>query len=127
MRLWVDGCDVVEAAVHEGGRGPFARDVLRMDRPSPLAASRTGRRLRLGEPECTGGCCGFLSAVVQRCGGMVVWSGWEGPYGDRLPLGFHFDAEQYDAELARAVADRWWDIHTDPLWRLPTSADDTGL
>lgn len=102
-------------------------DVLRTDRPSPLVASRAARRLRLGEPECTGGCCGYLSAVVQRCGGLVVWSGWEGPYRDRLPLDFHFDAEQYDAELTRAVADRRWDIHPDPTRRLSARADDTGL
>ncbi|PKV82770.1 hypothetical protein BX283_0221 [Streptomyces sp. TLI_146] len=57
----------------------------------------------------------------------MVWCGWEGPYRDRLPLDFHFDADQYDAELTRAVTDRSWEIHTDPTWRLPTSADDTGI
>ncbi|WP_229849011.1 hypothetical protein [Streptomyces melanogenes] len=118
---------MVEAAVYEGGRGPFAAHVLQTDRPSPLAATNKARRLRLGEPECTGGCCGFLTAVVQRRGGLVVWSGWEGPRQDHVPPDFHFDAEQYDAELARALADRWWDIYTDRAWRSPTRADDTGF
>ncbi|MFC4608457.1 hypothetical protein ACFO9E_11600 [Streptomyces maoxianensis] len=114
LRLWVDGCEVVAVAVEEGGRGPFAADALRTDRPSPLAATSEARRVELGEPECTGGCCGYLSAIVERCGGLVVWSDWDGPYRDQLPLDFHFDAEQYDAELARVLADRWWEVYECP-------------
>ncbi len=69
--------------------------------------------MELGEPECTGGCCGFLSVVVQRFGDIVRWSDWEVPYAPALlPLEFHFDADQYDAELARVEADRWWQAHT---------------
>ncbi|WP_329500881.1 hypothetical protein [Kitasatospora herbaricolor] len=66
--------------------------------------------MELGEPECTGGCCGFLSVVVQRLGGIVQWSDWEVPYLDTAtrPLEFHFDADEYDAELVRARADRSW-------------------
>ncbi|MFG2722876.1 hypothetical protein ACGFW5_31945 [Streptomyces sp. NPDC048416] len=127
VRFWVDGRDVVEAALDADGRGPLAPQVLRADRPGPLAATGEARRLRLGEPVCTGGCCGFLTAVVQRCGGLVVWSDWEGPYQDQLPLDFHFEAEQYDAELARAVGDRWWDTSTGRASRLSARADDTGL
>ncbi|GHE35992.1 hypothetical protein ACFUZA_22115 [Streptomyces cellulosae] len=76
-------------------------------RPSPLRATGEARRLELGEPECTGGCCGFLTVVVQRCGGIVQWSDWELPA--KAPtrlLDLHFDADQYDAEVARAEADR---------------------
>lgn len=57
--------------------------------------------MELGEPECSGGCCGFLTVVVQRLGGIVQWSDWEVPYEEDAPPEFHFDAEQYDAELAR--------------------------
>ncbi|MFF3601789.1 hypothetical protein [Kitasatospora indigofera] len=109
-RFWVNGEDVVEAAVSAGGRGPYAADVLPAEGPSPLRATGEPRCVELGEPECTGGCCGFLSVVVQRFGGIVQWSDWEVPYLDTVtrPLEFHFDADEYDAELARAEADRSW-------------------
>ncbi|MEU6548681.1 hypothetical protein ABZ915_00120 [Streptomyces sp. NPDC046915] len=69
--------------------------------------------MELGEPECTGGCCGFLSVVVQRLGDIVQWSDWEVPYAPAaLPPEFHFDAGQYDAELDHVEADRWWQVHT---------------
>ncbi|MGA4985388.1 hypothetical protein [Streptomyces sp. GESEQ-13] len=45
--------------------------------------------------------------VVQRCWGIVQWSDWELPA--KAPtrlLDLHFDAAQYDAEVARAEADR---------------------
>ncbi|MFF3458563.1 hypothetical protein ACFYXH_30440 [Streptomyces sp. NPDC002730] len=65
----------------------------------------------LGEPECTGGCCGFLSVFVQRFGDIVQWSDWEVPSGEAAPPEFHFDADQYYAEVDRASADQadqWW-------------------
>ncbi|MET9079768.1 hypothetical protein ABZX95_48685 [Streptomyces sp. NPDC004232] len=111
LRFWVNGEDVIEGAVHAGGRGPFAADVLPAGWPSLLEATSEARCLELGEPECTGGCCGFLSVVVQRFGDTVQWSDWEVPH-PRLPAaGVYFDAGQYDAEVARAEADRWWQAH----------------
>ncbi|MET7293167.1 hypothetical protein ABZS79_13730 [Streptomyces griseoloalbus] len=113
LRFWVNGEDVVEEAVGEGGRGPFAARMLPVGRPSLLRATSEARRLELGEPECTGGCCGFLSVVVQRFGDIVQWSDWEVPYAPAPPPPeFHFDASQYDAEVARAEADRSWQVHT---------------
>ncbi|WP_329456781.1 hypothetical protein [Streptomyces sp. NBC_01497] len=112
VRFWVNGEDVVAGAVHEGGRGPLAADVLPAGRPSPLRATSEGRRLELGEPECTGDCCGFLSVVVQRFMEVVQWSDWEVPWEGAHPAApppeFHFDAGQYDAEVARAEAGHWW-------------------
>ncbi|GAA4842101.1 hypothetical protein [Kitasatospora terrestris] len=107
VRFWVNGEDVVESAVGEGGRGPYAVDVFPAGGPGPLRATGEPERVELGEPECTGGCCGFLSVVVQRFGSIVQWSDWKIPdlYTTR-PLEFHFDADEYDAELARAGADR---------------------
>ncbi|MER6293992.1 hypothetical protein [Streptomyces althioticus] len=105
VRFLVNGEDLVEAGVDEGGRGPYAADVLPAGRPSPLRATGEARRLELGEPECTGGCCGFLTVVVQRCGGTVQWSDWELPA--KAPtrlLDLHVDAARYDAEVARAEA-----------------------
>lgn len=82
-------------------------DVLPADGLSPLRATGEPLRVELGEPECTGGCCGLLSVVVQRFGGVVQWSDWETPYLETTrPLELHFDADEYDAELARAEADR---------------------
>ncbi|MEU4119655.1 hypothetical protein AB0F71_34805 [Kitasatospora sp. NPDC028055] len=103
VRVWIDGAEVVAEAVGAGGRGPFADEVLPAEGDGLLHATADPRRVVLGEPECTGGCCGFVSVVVRRCGGIVEWSDWEVPYeAARLP-DFHFDADQYDAELARAA------------------------
>jgi hypothetical protein len=106
MRFWINGVDVVGEAVGEGGRGPYTRDVLPVGCSGPLHATGEGRRVEFGEPGCTGGCCGFLSVVVQRFGDLVQWSDWEVPYGEARPPDFHFDAREYDAELARADSDR---------------------
>ena len=106
LRLWIDGEDVVARSVGEGGRGPLANEALPANGPSPLWATREGRRVVLGEPECTGGCCGYLSVFVQRHGGIVEWSDWQAPGGKAWPPAFHFDADQYDAEVTRASTDR---------------------
>ncbi|MGV9639972.1 hypothetical protein [Streptomyces sp. NPDC003514] len=67
--------------------------------------------MELGEPECTGGCCGYLSVVVQRFGEVVQWSDWEVPYAPApTPPEFHFEASWYDAEVARVEVDRSWQV-----------------
>lgn len=101
LRILVNGEDVVAGAVGEGGRGPLVADVLPAGGPGLLWATGEARRVELGEPECSGGCCGFMTVVVQRLGGIVQWSGWEVPYKEDVPLEFHFDADRYDAELRR--------------------------
>ncbi|MFE6225028.1 MULTISPECIES: hypothetical protein [unclassified Streptomyces] len=116
VRFWVNGEDVVEEAVGHGGRGPYAAEALPAGRPSPLRATGEARRLELGEPDCTGGCCGFLTVVVQRFGEIVQWSDWEVPWPAHTavphpPPELHFDAGQYDAEVARAEGDRWWRVY----------------
>ncbi|MFC7982748.1 hypothetical protein [Streptomyces sp. NPDC057336] len=102
----VDGEDVVAEAVGEGGRGPLAHEILPVGGRSLLWATERGQRVVLGEPECTGGCCGCLSVFVQRHGPVVEWSDWQVPDGEARPPAFHFDAGQYDAEVARVSADR---------------------
>ncbi|MFJ9760998.1 hypothetical protein [Streptomyces sp. NPDC101149] len=104
----IDGEDVVAQAVGERGRGPFAQEMLPAAGHGPLWATGGGRRVVLGEPECTGGCCGHLSVFVQRHGQIVEWSDWEVPFDQVRPPAFHFDADQYDAELTRALTDRRW-------------------
>ncbi|WP_371624693.1 hypothetical protein OG245_19010 [Streptomyces sp. NBC_01116] len=106
LRILVNGEDVVAGAVGETGRGPFVADVLPAGGPGLLWATGEARRVELGEPECSGGCCGFLTVVVQRLGGIVQWSGWEVPYTEDAPPEFHFDADRYDAELRRVAAVR---------------------
>jgi hypothetical protein len=105
VRFRVNGEDVVERAVGPGGRGPVASELLPVGLPGPLRATAEPRRVRLGEPECTGGCCGFLSVVVQRVGNVVQWSQWEVPHQEDRPSECDFDADEYDAEVARAEAD----------------------
>lgn len=116
VRFRVNSEDIVEGAVGEGGRGTYAADLLPAGRPSPLRAADEARRLELGEPECNGGCCGFLSVAVQRFGGIVTWSDWVVPRaahtGDHSPPPeFHFDACHYDTEVARAESARWEQVH----------------
>ncbi|MFF4342574.1 hypothetical protein ACFY00_21920 [Kitasatospora sp. NPDC001540] len=110
VRVRVDGADLVADTTGPGGFGGYAPLLLPATGEGPLRAGAEARRVLLGEPECTGDCCGYLAASVRRHDGLVVWSDWETP-GDepRLP-DFRFDARRYDAELARATADRWWDV-----------------
>lgn len=103
LSLRVDGEEVAAAMIEEGGRGPLAREALPAEGRSPLWATDEGRRVVLGEPECTGGCCGYLSVFVRRHGGIVEWSDWQVPADEARPPAFHFDADQYDAELTRAL------------------------
>ncbi|MFI7324565.1 hypothetical protein ACIBQ3_07750 [Streptomyces rubiginosohelvolus] len=70
----------------------------------PLRGTGEALRVELGEPECLGVCRGFLPVVVQRFGGIVQWSDWQVPYAESAPPEFHFDADQYHAELARVDA-----------------------
>ncbi|MFF7597914.1 hypothetical protein [Streptomyces mirabilis] len=108
LRFWVNGEDVVQQAVGPGGHGPLAVEALPVGLPNQLRATAEARRVQLGEPECTGGCCGFLSMVVQRTGNVVQWSDWQVPRLEVRPLEFDFDASEYDAEVARAEADFGW-------------------
>lgn len=103
LRLRVNGGDVVEQAAGHEARGPLATDALLVGGPNSLHATVQERRVELGEPECTGGCCGFLSVVMQRVRGIVQWSSWRVPSGGTQPPEFHFDAGQYDAELVRSL------------------------
>ncbi|MGW0574088.1 hypothetical protein [Streptomyces tauricus] len=41
---------------------------------------------------------------VQRHGGIVEWSDWQVPVDVARLSAFHFDANEYDAELTRALA-----------------------
>jgi len=64
-------------------------------------ATDEARAARMGRCDC--GCvgCGDIEIRIARQGGLVVWD----QDGNQL----HFDGAQYDAELARAEADRSWE------------------
>ena len=113
LQFRIDGEDLVAQAVGEGGRGPFVEEALPDEGHGPLWATGEGRRVVLGEPECTGGCCGYLSVFVRRHGGIVEWSDWQVPVDRVRPPVLHFDADQYDAELTRAVTDRRRQVWTE--------------
>ncbi|MDX2917770.1 MULTISPECIES: hypothetical protein [Streptomyces] len=104
LRFLVNGEDVITGTVGEGGRGLFAVGPVGAQL-GPLRGTGEAVRVELGEPECSGACCGFLSVIVQRFGGIVQWSDWQVPDGESAPPEFHFDAGQYDAEPARVDAE----------------------
>ncbi|GAA2835520.1 hypothetical protein GCM10010441_69960 [Kitasatospora paracochleata] len=105
VRIEVNGRDVAVESVGEDACGLFLAHLFPVGAPSPLRATVEPRRVRMGEPDCTGGCCGYLSVVVQRIGGIVEWSEWQVPY-EAAPLPwFHLDADRYDAVVRRVEAE----------------------
>ncbi|MFD7735753.1 hypothetical protein ACFV6F_35875 [Kitasatospora phosalacinea] len=114
VRVWVDGEDLVAGTTGPGGVGGYAPFLLPATGEGPLRAGTEARRVDLGEPECTGGCRGHLTASVRRHDGLVVRADRETPGDEPRPPDLHFDAARYDAELARATADRRRDVPRRP-------------
>lgn len=106
-RLVVDGRDIVIDAFEPGP----AHEPERLLAPDgPLRAGREPRDVELAAADCTRDCCGALYVTIRRAGDQVVWNGWRNP--DRLDPDlpeFRFDAERYDAEVARAEQDLSWE------------------
>jgi hypothetical protein len=91
---------------------------------SPLAARELGARIAVYQCSCEVAGCGSMAPIIARDGDWVTWTDFRDYTGvfDRpgdpsddsqgRPLErkqLRFDAQQYDAELARAVADRSWE------------------
>lgn len=56
---------------------------------------------------------------MRREGDRVIWDAWESTSDiTALPGDIRFDAAQYEAELARAAADRSWEEPVDTVARL---------
>ncbi|WP_405447867.1 hypothetical protein [Streptomyces erythrochromogenes] len=102
-RILADGVPLI-AALFGKGRGNPPEDLLDSGR---LRAAPEPREVQLSEAYCTEGCCGALYVTIRRDGDEVVWDGWRGAIGP-LPLPYRFDANDYDAELARAERDHSW-------------------
>ncbi|MFJ5546133.1 hypothetical protein [Streptomyces sp. NPDC093225] len=110
-RILIDGRPVVPEHFRLG-TAHAPEDLL--DRGG-LRATAEPREVQLAEASCTEGCCGALHVTIRRDGDHVVWENWRRPLtlpGSRgrvpeLPAR-RFDAAAYDAEVARAEADRSW-------------------
>ncbi|WP_308189026.1 hypothetical protein [Streptacidiphilus sp. ASG 303] len=110
-RLLIDGRPVVPQ-LFTGGPAHSPEYLLDDGR---LRAGPRPREVQLAEASCTEGCCGALHVTVRRDGDQVVWEDWRRPPagpGSRepepRPPAHRFDAAAYDAEIARAQADRSW-------------------
>ncbi|MCC9155474.1 hypothetical protein LZP81_12780 [Streptomyces parvulus] len=118
VRPLVDGVDVL-GQVHPAGLALSCRHWTGPAETWPLAVTEEPRRIMITEPVCTAGCCGALFVTMRREGGEVVWDSWENTSDmNALPGVIRFDAAQYEAELARAAADRGWEEPVDTVARL---------
>ncbi|MEV6246616.1 hypothetical protein AB0M38_10460 [Streptomyces sp. NPDC051742] len=106
-RFLIDGRPLVPEAF---GLGPGESPERLLD-SGALRAGPEPREVRLAEAYCTEGCCGALYVTVRRDGEHVVWSDWRWPGRPAelpdLPA-YRFDADAYDAEIARAEHDHSW-------------------
>ncbi|MFE6049210.1 hypothetical protein ACFQ6N_00455 [Kitasatospora sp. NPDC056446] len=82
-----------------------------LERNGRLHTTATPREVRLGLSGCCWErCCGALYVTVRRDGERVVWEGWRDPVKQGLDLPeIRFAADQYEAEVSRAEADRSWE------------------
>ncbi|WP_254405371.1 hypothetical protein [Streptomyces sp. AC627_RSS907] len=122
VRPLIDGRDVL-GEIHPGGVASCSRrEWFGPAEEWPLAALEEPRQVELSNNDCYTGCCGGTFVTIHRQGDRVVWSSWRNTNDIRVPVpaDVHFDAAQYDAELARAVADTSWEEPVDTVARLVT-------
>ncbi|WP_435282959.1 hypothetical protein [Streptomyces koelreuteriae] len=118
VRPLIDGVDVLER-VHPEGVAPNCRHWTGPAESWPLTVTKEPRRVMITEPPCTAGCCGALYVTMRREGDRVIWDAWENTSNiTAVPADIRFDAAQYEAELARAAADRSWEEPVDTVARL---------
>ncbi|OKK03855.1 hypothetical protein AMK26_20915 [Streptomyces sp. CB03234] len=122
MRPLIDGQDVLGEIHPEGVASCSRREWFGPAERWPLAAMEEPRQVELSNNDCCTGCCGGVFVTIHRQGDRVVWSSWQNTNDIRVPVpdDVHFDAAQYDAELARAVADTSWEQPVDTVARLLT-------
>ncbi|MFH9134084.1 hypothetical protein [Streptomyces sp. NPDC017524] len=118
VRPLIDGVDVLKA-VHPEAMALSRRHWTGPAESWPLAVTEEPRSLNIAEPPCTAGCCGALYVTMRRDGDRVIWDAWENTSNiTAVPADCWFDAAQYEAELARAAADRSWEEPVDTIARL---------
>lgn len=119
VRPLIDGVDVLRE-VHPDGFAPSCRHWTGPAESWPLAVTEEPRTIMITEPPCTAGCCGALYVTMRREGDLVIWDDWRNTSDIHAlpPADFHFDLARYEAELARAAADRSWEEPVDTVARL---------
>ncbi|MEU5027491.1 hypothetical protein [Streptomyces milbemycinicus] len=118
VRPLIDGVDVLKE-VHPEGVALSCRHWTGPAESWPLAVTEEPRSIMITEPTCTAGCCGALYVTMRREGDRVIWEAWENTSNiTAVPADFRFDTTQYEAELARAAADRSWEEPVDTVARL---------
>ncbi|MEU5875260.1 hypothetical protein AB0A73_27315 [Glycomyces sp. NPDC047369] len=104
--LLFDGVPFVEAHFQRGHPGrPEA--VLQDGRG--LAALAEPRDVNIGDTGCVEECCGAVRAVISRAGAVVEWEVRDTGRAEAPTVRFTFEADQYDAEVARAAVDFDWE------------------
>lgn len=104
--LLLDGVPLVEAHFQ---RGHSDRPETVLHDGLGLTALAEPRDVKIGDTGCVEECCGAFRAVISRHDGLVEWEVRDTGLKDPLTARFAFDADQYDAEVARAAADFDWE------------------
>lgn len=120
MRPLIDGRDVLEEIHPDGDSSCRQEKWFGSPETWPLWAAEEPVRVELSNNDCVTDCCGGVFVTIRRQGDRVVWSDWENTDDTRVPVPPEavFDAAQYDAELARLVADHSWEEPVDTAARL---------
>ncbi|WP_335990564.1 hypothetical protein [Glycomyces sp. MUSA5-2] len=104
--LLLDAVPLVEAHFQ---RGHSDRPETVLHDGRGLEALAEPREVKIGDTGCVEECCGAFRAVISRRGGLVEWEVRDTGLKDPPTTRFTFDADQYDAEVARATADFDWE------------------
>lgn len=104
--LLLDGVPFVEAHFQRGHPG---RPEAVLHDGGGLAALAEPRDVNIGDTGCVEECCGAVRAVISRAGAVVEWEVRDTGRAEAPTVRFTFDADQYDAEVARAAADFDWE------------------
>lgn len=106
--LLIDGVPLVERLYD---RGYADSPEWLLQRGLGLRAGPEPRDVRLAEGYCVEECCGALRAEIHRdeTAGVVVWDVRDTGRPGRAPERFTFNADAYDAEIARAATDFSWE------------------
>jgi hypothetical protein len=101
VRVYVDGVEMTSAGA---GLGMDPYDLLVPT--NRLVATVRPSTVPIARCECGDHGCGATDAVIRRDGDLVRWD-----WSIEVPMnrGVAFDAAQYDAEIARVLADRSWE------------------
>lgn len=99
-----------------GGRDVFADSHYQSVKPrhllgsaGQLRATATPREVCIAKTGCVEECCGAVHVTIRRETDHVLWTDWHNPMDKDFSVAdCRFSAAQYDAEVARAEADRRW-------------------